>query len=137
MQPRVTIMTGRLRASPQGQIWTFTSKSGHSQNENDTAHSVIEKAASRIPVYTTPQWETLILAAFQKHLPTVHCLNYHEVIDFKDQAYFARFSRILRGNVSDNNGNKIFWSKFMQMKVMKSQPDAIFFKFMKTNCSNL
>ena len=69
---------------------------------------VIEKAASRLPVYTTSQYETLILGAFsfKTHLPTVHCFDYHKLIDFKDQAYhtlkdFLKFleemSAIIRG----------------------------------------
>ena len=47
--------------------------SGHSQNENDAAHSVIERSASKVPIYTTSQWETIILAAFKKNPPTVGC----------------------------------------------------------------
>lgn len=34
---------------------------GHSQNENDSAHSVIESAVSKMTIFATAQWETDIL----------------------------------------------------------------------------
>ena len=34
--------------------------SGHSQNENDSAHSVIEKATRKMTIYTIDQWHAAI-----------------------------------------------------------------------------
>ena len=39
---------------------------GHSQNENDNAHSVIEAAVWKHTLYTMAQWETAIQFAFKK-----------------------------------------------------------------------
>ena len=36
---------------------------GHAQNENDSVHSVIARAAKRIPVYTPSQWATVAQGA--------------------------------------------------------------------------
>jgi len=41
--------------------------SGHSQNENDTAHSVIERMAQGKTVYTPSEWHTLIECAFKRN----------------------------------------------------------------------
>jgi len=102
--------------------------SGHSQNENDTTHSVIERAASKMTVYTTAQWETLILSAFKKQKPVIECLSHSDVIDFKSD-YFTKFSKMMRSNVYDINGQRIYWSKIMQLKVERNEPATFLFKY--------
>ena len=50
--------------------------SGHSYNENDTAHSVIESAFRKNTLYTMAQWETAIQTAFRKSPAEVNVLTH-------------------------------------------------------------
>ena len=40
---------------------------GHSQNENDNAHSLLENASKSKFIYTTTQWESTITQVFKKN----------------------------------------------------------------------
>lgn len=77
--------------------------SGHSQNENDTTHSIIERAASKMAVNSTAQWETLKISAFKKKKPVIECLSHSDVIDFRSN-YFPKFSKMIGSNVYDIDG---------------------------------
>ena len=45
--------------------------SGHSQNEKENAHSLIETKSSNKVVYTTEQWQAVIRMSFHKNRVTV------------------------------------------------------------------
>ena len=51
---------------------------GHSQNENDTTHSVIEKHTRDMTIYTTAQWESTIP---QTNKCVVTVLTFKDIID--------------------------------------------------------
>lgn len=65
---------------------------GHSQNENDNAHAVIERAVSNKTIYSTEQWETAIAMSFKKNEPVVEVLTNESFVDFKSNASFPQFS---------------------------------------------
>ena len=56
---------------------------GHSQNQNDNSHSVIENASKTKFIDTTIQWGTTIILAFKKNTCEVKVLMYDDFIDFK------------------------------------------------------
>ena len=79
-------------------------------------------------IYTTAQWEALIMPAFKKHEPILGCLQYTDVIDFKSN-YFPNVSKMMRANVYDTDGERVFWSKIMLLKVDKKDPTTFLFKY--------
>ena len=57
---------------------------GHTQNENDSVHSVIARAAKRIPVYTPSQWATVAQGARRNKRPySVKEMSAQDFFDFK------------------------------------------------------
>ena len=118
--------------------------SGHSQNENDTAHSVIEKATNKRTIYTTAQWETAIQMASKSHETKVNVIQHGDIIDFQNPEVFPDYAQLLKDEVyedgisTEQNGKltkkemktwKVYWSRIMQMKVTKENPDYLYFKY--------
>lgn len=108
--------------------------SGHSQNENDNAHSVIETAVRKKKIYTLDQWETAIQMAFQKNSVEMIVLNHKDIIDFKNAKAFPEYANLLSDKISEGDRklskeNKIYWSRIMQIKFMKEEPGKMFFKY--------
>nr|CAH7730724.1 unnamed protein product [Callosobruchus chinensis] len=62
---------------------TFLEK-GHTQSEGDSVHSVIEKAARNVPVYTPEQWYTLVRTCKRKQPYIVTELGQENIRDLKD-----------------------------------------------------
>ena len=58
-------------------------ESGHSQNENDSVHSVIERAVKYIEVFVPEQWYMLIRSASKKHYNVIE-LDPSQIYDFAD-----------------------------------------------------
>ena len=54
--------------------------------------------------------------------------QYTDVIDFKSN-YFSNFSKIMRANVYDTDGERVFWSKIMLLKVDIKDPTTFLFKY--------
>ena len=67
---------------------------GHSQNETDTAHSVIESHYRNRFVYKPNQWESTIQQAFKSKC-VVTVLFHNDIIDFKNVAYFPQHLIVL------------------------------------------
>lgn len=76
--------------------------SGHSQNENDTAHSNIESNCQKKHIYTTNQWETVIECAFKNNNVCVTPIAYKDVIDLKNKKAFPQYSYVTEDKVEDN-----------------------------------
>ena len=113
---------------------------GHTQNEGDSAHSVIEKQIKKSlksgPIYIPSQYVTLIQIAKKTGTPfTVEQLSSDDIYDIKD----------ISKNIGDNytlntNGEKVYWNNIRIVKVEKCHPGIIFYKntyendeFMKIN----
>jgi len=115
--------------------------SGHSQNENDNAHSVIETACRNRTIYTTNQWEISIQMAFKKNVCKVVRTFHFEIINFKSLIAFPQYTSVLKDSVLEmvepdtqdkparKEGKKVYWSKLMQVKFTHEQPTKMFFKY--------
>ena len=57
---------------------------GHSQNENDIAHSVIEKHIRDMTIYTPAQWEVGSTQAFQRNKCIMTVLTHKDIINYKN-----------------------------------------------------
>ena len=121
--------------------------SGHSQNENDTAHSTIETGYRRKTIFTTDQWESTIRNAFIKNVCKIETLMFDDIIDYKNPGGFPEYADVLKDKCVDisstststgqkhgNNGktkakkpNKIMWKSLVQVKFAKH--DRAYFKY--------
>ena len=109
---------------------------GHSQNENDNAHSQIEQKTKLRTLYTPDEWAAGIKMSFKPDKVVVSRLQSDEVIDFKDKNSFPEYTALLNDSATENDESfankkdgKIFWSKIMQYHFVKSDPDKLFFKY--------
>ena len=68
--------------------------SGHSQSENDNAHSVIEQMARKKTIYSPVEWETVIQCSFKKNPCTLEVLEHGDIIDFKSVAAFPEYKSV-------------------------------------------
>ena len=109
---------------------------GHSQNENDTAHSNIEQAVRKRKLYTPDQWRTAIQFAFQPGKVVVNSLRTEDVINFKCPESFPEYKAMLKDTTTENDievknrkDAKVYWSKIMQYKFVRDQPDKLFYKY--------
>lgn len=101
---------------------------GHSQNEGDNVHSVIEKQVKRHiksgPIYTPQQYITLIRAA-KKSGPAykVHEMTHDRFYDLKSlqEAWGTNFNK-------DEDNNQIKWHDIKIIKVKKDSPMMFFYK---------
>lgn len=69
--------------------------SGHSYNENDTAHSVIERMVTNKTIYTQAEWEATIQCSFKKNPCVFNVLEHHETIDFENPKAFPEYHEVL------------------------------------------
>ncbi|XP_077976142.1 uncharacterized protein LOC144432013 [Styela clava] len=106
---------------------------GHSQNENDCAHSLIEKESKRLHTFTTDQWESVIVQALTKGNKnrniTMTRMSHSDILDFKFGEKLTMFQDVYKSNLKVN-GSKIKWSKIMQAKFSGEKPDKFFFKYL-------
>ena len=110
--------------------------SGHSQNENDTAHSSIENITRMRKLYTPEQWKAVIPLAFKPDKVIVHSLKTKEIIDFKDVKSFPEYKAILNDEAAEDDtatrnkkDSKVYWSKIMQYKFVKNDPKKMYFNY--------
>lgn len=98
---------------------TFLEK-GHTQNEGDSIHSVIERASRNIPIYTPDQWYTLVRTCKKINPYMVIELCQENIFDMKD------LSRKTSINWKKNDENKnIQWNKFKIIEVQPEFPNVI------------
>ena len=70
---------------------------GHSQNENDNAHSVIEGACRILTIYTTTQLGMLIQMAFKKNVCNTTTLTH--IMNFRSKITFPQYISVLENKV--------------------------------------
>lgn len=109
---------------------------GHSQNENDTAHSLIESKTRMRTLYTPTEWRTAIQMSFKLGSSHVHPIQTGQVIDFKDKCSYPEYTAVLSDSTTENDelfknkkDGKVYWSQIMQYYFDKSDPDKMFFKY--------
>lgn len=101
---------------------------GHTQNEGDSVHSVIEQQVKRAlrsgPIFVPAQYMTLIRLAKTSGKPyEVYELNHENFFNLKDLA-----SRIGTNFSKNINNESVKMSNFNIIKAEKEQPDKLFYK---------
>ena len=109
---------------------------GHSQNENDNAHSCIESHTRGKTIYTLDQWELAIQMSFIKNKVKVFRIHYDDIIDFKNAKALHPYSNVLTKGATENYDemhqdcqSRVYWSKIMQVKFVKERPSEMLFKY--------
>lgn len=98
---------------------------GHTQNEGDAAHSLIQRNISNAlkssPIYVPDQYITLIKTAKKKGRPfVVHELTHESFLDLKSLAV---------GNyTTTEDGQKVKWADIKTIKVHRDYENKFFFK---------
>ena len=115
--------------------------SGHSQNENDHAHSTTESGCRNRTMYTMNQLEILIQMAFKKNVCKVIRVFHKDIINYKSFVAFPQYLSVLKDTVVEEcekkggkgkkaeKGKKIYWSKLMIISFTKEQPNEMLFKY--------
>ncbi|CAH2102382.1 unnamed protein product [Euphydryas editha] len=101
---------------------------GHSQNEGDNVHSVIEKQIKRYlqsgPIYIPEQYKTLIVTAKKTGKPyKVVEMTHSKFYDMKalQESWGSNFN-------IDEEKNQIKWHDIKVLRVEKEHPEAFFYK---------
>ena len=107
---------------------------GHSYNENDNCHSVIEKEASQSTVFTPEQWECIILNALTKkrRQVAITAMQHSDFHNFKFGPHLELFRNILKRKTTFTEGDKqeaVLWSQVMHLKFTQKEPTKMFFKY--------
>ena len=106
---------------------------GHSQNENDTAHSVIEKHTRDMTIYTPAQWESTIPQAFKTNKCVMTVLTFTDVIDYKNPEFFPLYRQVLNDKVfpinEDKKCKKVMWASIVQLMFSSHDKNKIFYKY--------
>lgn len=96
---------------------------GHTQNEGDSVHSVIERASQTKTIFTPHEWRLLVRWAKNEGEPyVVRNVTQNDVFDFK----------CLVNNkiwMKDIKGKKINWSNIREVHADGSDPNKLFFKY--------
>ena len=107
---------------------------GHSQNENDSAHAKVEVAAKICIVYSPLEWQTIIRNSLRKASqgdPVVSIDNTF-IVNFKSKKHFPQYSdlfsrKTLFVNIAGEK-EEIKWSKLMQLRFLGSETQMFYFK---------
>ena len=108
---------------------------GHSQNENDTIHALVERDAQKLNTYILDQWETVIMNALTKNSENTQdkvkmtVINYSNVKDFKFAQHHPLYSKIFKSTYKEN-GNPEKWSKIMHARFTPHDQQRMLFKYM-------
>jgi hypothetical protein len=105
------------------QIIHYFLEKGHTQNEADSIHATIEKAAKRVNVFCPQQWYAVVQTA-KKQRP------YYNVREMEGlMLNFAEVSSHYCGNVSkDVYGSKVDWNKIHVLHFSHEQSNCFLFK---------
>lgn len=98
-------------------------ETGHGQSEGDSMHSSIERELKHRVVYTPEQMYAIIMNA----KVTGEKYNVKEML----QSEFFNIKELIKNKnwVKDEEGQKITWSKIMEVSILHSQPHILRFKY--------
>ncbi|CAH0399478.1 unnamed protein product [Chilo suppressalis] len=95
---------------------------GHTQNEGDSVHALIEKTVKNKLIYTPFEWYCLVRWAKQTGKPYVV-----EELQFTN---FFNYKALLKGNwVKSTNGDKVQWNKIREVLIKPEDPYKLFYKY--------
>lgn len=99
---------------------------GHSQQEGDSMHSTIERAAKNIQVNVPSEWGIICQTARKNPEPYKVVFLNHE--DFIDWSSLASMNKETKRYITVT-GEVVHWRKIKWFRHLKSEPSSIFFKY--------
>ena len=96
---------------------------GHTQSEGDSVHSVIERAARNVPIYTPEQWYTVVRSAKRKDPYNVFEISKENIFDLKDLE-----KKTCINWEKDEENEKVFLSKIKIVETNPEFPNTLLFK---------
>ena len=100
-------------------------ESGHSYLEADSMHATIERARAHKKMYNTREWGLLISSARIRPKPyEVHYLKYSEFYDLQTLT-----ENMIYNTTINTSGDKVLWMKIKWIRLQKSQPNIIQYKY--------
>ena len=103
-------------------------ESGHTQNEGDSMHSVIEKKLRGANIYVPEQYYSMVEFAKQNDNEySVTVITQDDIKDFKALSFHNRLQ--LKWKVRDDHGEQVKWNKIMDLKVEKAHPYQLMYYF--------
>ena len=97
---------------------------GHTQNENDSVHSSITRAAKKKDIYTPEQWCMTVKFARKNPSPyVVKEMTLNSMFDFKGMA--KKFKNLK----TDNKGDKTMWNEFRSLTTQKDDPNVMLIRY--------
>jgi len=96
---------------------------GHTQNENDTVHSTIERVSRRASLYTPEQWSAVIATASSKKSYNVTDMQVKDFLDFKTA------SQCVRNFAVTEDGDRVRWNKLCSMSFSSQNPDKMHIRY--------
>ncbi|XP_072395672.1 uncharacterized protein [Diabrotica undecimpunctata] len=106
---------------------TFLEK-GHTQSEGDSVHSVIEKAARNVSVYTPEQWYTIVRFAKRKQPYVVIELEQANILNLKSLQEKTTINWD-----KDEQNEKVTWNKIKIVETDFHIPNVVFIKYSYSN----
>lgn len=101
-------------------VLTFLEK-GHTETENDSVHSVIERATRNMEIFTPDQWYATVRGARKSKTPyNVKEMAVSEFMDFKEMA------KAVKNMSTDDDGEKVKWSLVKQFIVYGGNKNALY-----------
>lgn len=97
---------------------------GHTQNEGDSIHSVIERASRNIPVYSPDQWYTVVRTAKKNNPYNVIELEQENIFDLKDLQEKTSINWD-----KDEYNEKVYWNKLRILQTRPGYPNICLFKY--------
>ncbi|KAL4703105.1 hypothetical protein ACJJTC_018142 [Scirpophaga incertulas] len=96
---------------------------GHTQQEGDSVHALIERCAKNKCIYSPLEWFSLVRWAKEDGKPyTVVELNHTHFLDFKSTLSSKNWTKSLGGDI-------VQWTKIKEVKVLPSEPMKLHFKY--------
>ncbi|KAL4705707.1 hypothetical protein ACJJTC_002138 [Scirpophaga incertulas] len=96
---------------------------GHTQQEGDSVHALIERCAKNKCIYSPLEWFSLVRWAKEDGKPyTVVELNHTHFLDFKSTLSSKNGTKSLGGDI-------VQWTKIKEVKVLPSEPMKLHFKY--------
>lgn len=99
-------------------------ETGHTQNEGDSMHSVIERASKNIPVFSPDQWYNIARIACKKKPYSVKEIYAEDIFDLK-----KLLNETTKNWKKDQNGNNVMWTKVGVINVEPENPYLIKIQF--------
>ena len=111
-----------VRNNPIASITHLFLEKGHTQNENDSVHSVIERRSRRIPIHTKDQWYQTVRVARAKQPYKVVEMKRPDFVDFKPLGSEMK-------NFNDcTDGSRLDWRNIRVMHFDKDRPHKMMVK---------